>query len=123
VPACAAMATAWAQRRGDAAALELDWIRRLLTPGCFGTTLGCLRPYGFFYRYERDVSGNATDPVTASVQPRPWHSVLLVATERDGRQIHYLDPFFGPEAQPFSISRSDFANAWTGHRSFLQDQG
>jgi len=164
VPACAAMATAWAQRRRDAAALELDWIRRLLVPECFGTTLACLRPFGFFCRYERDVSGIAAEPVTASVlallemeislrpilvtvlpgpllgehwmrrgplgplvqspdQPLPWHSVLLVATERDGRQIRYLDPFFGPEAQPFSISRSAFANAWTGHRAFLQDPG
>lgn len=161
VPACAAMATAWAEQRPDAATRELEWISRLLVPDYFGTTLDCLRPFGFFYRYERDASESAADPVTASVlallelelalrpvlvtvlpgpllrdhwtmrgplgplvqspdQPLPWHSVLLVATERDGRELRYLDPFFGPEDQPFSISRGDFANAWTGHRAYLQ---
>jgi hypothetical protein len=42
----------------------------------------------------------------------PHHAIVLV--EASAGALRYLDPWFPVRGQPFSMSRAEFAEMWTG---------
>lgn len=44
----------------------------------------------------------------------PPHAVVLVEA-RDPDGVRYLDPYYPPDGQPFSLAEDELAEAWTGY--------
>lgn len=47
------------------------------------------------------------------------HAIVIVAVDGGGKMLVALDPYFPGQFQPVSVSRDDFATAWSGQVEFV----
>ena len=52
------------------------------------------------------------EDLSARVPQLPHHAIVIVGSDEDA--VHYLDPWFPRDRQPFSLSHEDFFRMWTG---------